>query len=137
MKQTLFVKYNRTRKPEYQIRTSIVEEDGVRYVEKAALCLEGQLHIHSFQKKYELLTGQNPHVQVLKPEFPQGDAFVRFPFLKGQSLAERMGSQIREGRPAAEVLKEGLSLIFGEGQEPFTPTPAFEEVFGTDRKSVV
>ena len=32
MKQTLFVKYNRTRKPEYQIRTSIVEEDGVRYV---------------------------------------------------------------------------------------------------------
>ena len=131
MKQTLFVKYNRTRKPEYQIRTSIVEEDGVRYVEKAALCLEGQLHIHSFQKKYELLTGQNPHVQVLKPEFPQGDAFVRFPFLKGQSLAERMGSQIREGRPAAEVLKEGLSLIFGEGQEPFTPTPAFEEVFGT------
>ena len=30
MKQTLFVKYNRTRKPEYQIRTSIVEEDGVR-----------------------------------------------------------------------------------------------------------
>ena len=131
MKQTLFVKYNRTRKPEYQIRTSIVEEDGVRYVEKAALCLEGQLHIHSFQKKYELLTGQNPHVQVLEPEFPQGDAFVRFPFLKGQSLAERMGSQIREGRPAAEVLKEGLSLIFGEGQEPFTPTPAFEEVFGT------
>ena len=131
MKQTLFVKYNRTRKPEYQIRTSIVEEDGVRYVEKAALCLEGQLHIHSFQKKYELLTGQNPHVQVLKPEFPQGDAFVRFPFLKGQSLAERMGSQIREGRPAAEVLKEGLSLIFGEGQEPFTSTPAFEEVFGT------
>ena len=65
MKQTLFVKYNRTRKPEYQIRTSIVEEDGVRYVEKAALCLERKLHIHSFQQKYELLTGQNPHVQVL------------------------------------------------------------------------
>ncbi len=130
MKQTVFVKYNRTRKPEYQIRTSIVEEDGARYVEKAALCLEGQLHIHSFQKKYELLTGQNPHIRVLKPVFLQGDAFVRFPFLEGQSLAERMGSQIREGRPAAQVLNEGLALIFGEGQEPFVPTPAFTEVFG-------
>ena len=81
MKQTLFVKYNRTRKPEYQIRTSIVEEDGRRYVEKAALRLEGELHIHSFQKKYEQLSGQNSRIKVLKPEFPQGDSTVHFPFL--------------------------------------------------------
>ena len=45
MAQTRFVKYNRTRRPEYQIRTSILEEDGVRFVEKAALCPEGELHI--------------------------------------------------------------------------------------------
>ena len=136
MKQTLFVKYNRTRKPEYQIRTSIVEEDGRRYVEKAALRLEGELHIHSFQKKYEQLTGQNSRIKVLKPEFPQGDSTVHFPFLEGISLGEKLGEEIRRGRPADQVLKEGLELIFGKEKEEnqeledFVPVPAFEEVFG-------
>lgn len=132
MKHTLFVKYNRTRKPEYQIRTSIVEEDGVRYVEKAALCLEGELHIHSFQKKQEQLSEQNPQIQVLKPQFPEGRACVRFPFVKGETLAERLGRRIQSGDSVKEVLDGGLNLIFGnmEGLEEFTVTPFFTEVFG-------
>ena len=34
---TIFAKYNRTRKPQFQIRTRILEENGKRYVEKACL----------------------------------------------------------------------------------------------------
>jgi len=34
MKETIFVKYNRTRKEEFQIRTSIIEEEGKRWGEK-------------------------------------------------------------------------------------------------------
>ncbi|MDO5415876.1 MAG: glycosyltransferase [Lachnospiraceae bacterium] len=112
MRQTLFVKYNRTRKPEYQIRTAIIEEAGERYVEKTALCLEGELHIHSFQKKYEQLSGQYPGVQILKPEFPEGEAKVRFPYLKGESLAEVLGREISAGKPVKEVLEGGLKRIF-------------------------
>ncbi len=159
MVQTLFVKYNRTRRPEYQIRTSILEEDGVRFVEKAALCPEGELHIASFKKKLEQLTGQNPCIKILAPQSVCGSC-ARFPFLQGQTLAELMGKKIQAGAPAKEVLEEGLRLvfwgIFGEGDrpegydrddgpgkaagqeargpavelEPFAITPYLTEVFG-------
>ncbi len=33
MKKTKYIKYNRTRREEFQIRTCIVEEDGKQYVE--------------------------------------------------------------------------------------------------------
>lgn len=111
MAQTRFVKYNRTRRPEYQIRTSILEEDGVRFVEKAALCPEGELHIASFKKKQEQLTGQNPCIKILAPLSVAGGC-ARFPFLTGQTLAEQMGEKIQAGAPAKEVLEEGLRLVF-------------------------
>lgn len=130
MKQTLFVKYNRTRKPEYQIRTSIIEEDGIRYAEKTALCLEGQLHLHSFRKKYEQLAGQNEKIRVLPPVFSERESCVRFSFLKGKTMSEELGKQIQSGKPVQEVLEKGLSLIFGEPQEEFVVTPIFTEVFG-------
>lgn len=131
MAQIVSVKYNRTRRPEYQIRTSILEEDGVRFVEKAALCPEGELHIASFKKKLEQLTGQNPRIRILAPQSVEGGR-ARFPFLEGQTLAEQMGKKIQAGAPAKEVLKEGLRLVFQEDRklEPFVLTPYFTEVFG-------
>lgn len=37
MKNVLYAKYNRTRKPEFQICTIIYEENGRKWVEKKAL----------------------------------------------------------------------------------------------------
>lgn len=50
-RQTVFAKYNRTRREEFAIRTTIVEEDGRRFVEKTALNPAGSWHILSFEKK--------------------------------------------------------------------------------------
>ena len=89
MKRTLFVKYNRTRKPEYQIRTRILEEDGIRHVEKLALLEYGESHIRSFEDKYQMLSGQNPRLLVLKPEIginPVGLLEAKFPFLTGETM---------------------------------------------------
>lgn len=132
MKQILFVKYNRMRRPAYQIRTSILEEDGVRYVEKAALCPEGQQHIQSFLKKQEQLSRQNPALSVLEPAGRQEADRVRFPFLSGETLAQKMGREIQEGRPAKAVLEEGLKSLFGgeAAREDFVVTSEFTEVFG-------
>ena len=41
MVQMKFVKYNKTRQDRFQIKTTILEEDGIRYVEKAALKARG------------------------------------------------------------------------------------------------
>lgn len=41
MAELIFVKYNRTRREKFQIKTQIMEEAGVRFAEKIALCEEG------------------------------------------------------------------------------------------------
>ncbi len=102
MKQTLFVKYNRTRKPQYQIRTSIIEEDGVRYVEKTPLCPEGEFHIRSLAKKREALFAQNLKVKVLEPMFSEEAVCVRFRFLQGETLAERLAKRIQVWRSTGD-----------------------------------
>ena len=129
MKEILFVKYNRTRRPGYQIRTSILEEDGVRYVEKAALSPAGQPHIQSLREKQRKLSGQNPDLLVLAPLEQEMDR-VRFPFLSGETMAQRMGREIQEGREPKDVLEEGLSRIFQNPEMEFVITPEFTEVFG-------
>ena len=55
MKETIFVKYNRTRREEFQIRTSIIEEAGQKWVEKTALTKAAVSHIQSLQEKKEQL----------------------------------------------------------------------------------
>ena len=51
MRQILFVKYNRTRAEQFQLKTEIVKEDGVLTVEKTALTAAGEAHIRSFGEK--------------------------------------------------------------------------------------
>ena len=51
MKKTKYIKYNRTRREEFQIRTCIVEEDGKQYVEKTALNEQAVSHIRSIKEK--------------------------------------------------------------------------------------
>ena len=53
MRQILFVKYNRTRAAQFQLKTEIVREDEVLTVEKTALTEAGEAHIRSFGEKYE------------------------------------------------------------------------------------
>ena len=77
LQKTVYVTYNRTRKQAFQIRTSILEEDGTRYVEKAALSSEGSWHILSFAKKYDQLKAFNPWVRVLEPLLSEDGMTVR------------------------------------------------------------
>ena len=51
MVQIKFVKYNSTRRERFQIKTTILEENGTRYVEKAALSMEGAPHIDVYKRQ--------------------------------------------------------------------------------------
>ena len=59
MAETIYVKYNRTRREPFQIKTAILSEDGKRAVDKTALSPEGEAHIRSFEEKYRLLSEIN------------------------------------------------------------------------------
>lgn len=131
--KTVFVKYNRARKAEFQIRTSILEENGERYVEKEALNGSGSWHILSFPKKFGQLQHFNPAIQVLSPDVSEDGMRVRFPYLKGVTLAEKLGAEIEAGKPPVETVKAAMETVFGVGEDmmcPFEVTPEFTEVFG-------
>ena len=138
MVQIKFVKYNSTRRERFQIKTTILEENGTRYVEKAALSMEGAPHIWSFASNYGLLSGQHRVLKFAEPVIHEDRSRARFPYLTGETLAERLGREIQGGKAPVDAIREALDLVFDvapECVEPFRVTPEFLEVFGGDECS--
>ena len=133
--ERIFIKYNKTRKESFQIRTSICEREGQdgRYVEKSALSLDGMAHIWSFEEKYQALERQHRALKVAKPVFSENKNAVEFPYLEGKTWAETLGAEILGGRPPMETLREALDQIYDivpEARSSFEATEEFAEVFG-------
>lgn len=136
--QRIFVKYNYTRKDIFQIKTSICEQPGSGgagswFVEKAALSLAGAAHIRSFQEKYQGLSRQHKTVKVARPLFQEGANAVNFPYLTGETWAEKLGAQIQGGQLPVSALQEAMEQIYDmedQYRRPFVRTEAFDEAFG-------
>ncbi|MDD3253993.1 MAG: glycosyltransferase [Lachnospiraceae bacterium] len=135
--ERIFMKYNKTRRETFQIKTCICErvigEERERYVEKAALTLDGMEHILSFQEKYEQLSSQHRTLKVTEPQFREGRNAVCFLYLKGRTWAEKLGEEIRGGLLPVEALKAAMEQVYDiapEYRSPFVQQEAFTEVFG-------
>ncbi|WP_077612314.1 glycosyltransferase [Clostridium sp. Marseille-P2415] len=134
MKKINFVKYNKTRREAFQIRTSLVEVDGCPFVEKTALRDEGAAHIKSLADKYRSLKEQNQKLKVVEVSLSPDGRTARFDFLKGETLSELLGKEIRDGKVSVSHVEDGISMILNVRENyiiPFTITPEFEEVFGS------
>lgn len=104
-----------------------------RYVEKAALSLDGAAHIWSFKEKYQALTNQHRTLKVAKVFCEENGNSAYFPYLKGQTWAEKLGEQIQNGQVPATALKEAMDQIYDiapEYRSAFSETEGFDEVFG-------
>ena len=131
--KTIFAKYNRTRKEEFRIRTTMGDLDGERRVEKAALESAGRYHILSLKNKCRQLRQLNPRVRILEPEISADGSKVEFGFLEGITLAERLGRCIRDGRAPVEEIKAALQFLYDVAEDqivPFAVTPEFTRTFG-------
>ena len=98
MRQVIYVKYNRTRAEQFQLKTSIVRENGILHVEKTALSDAGIAHIQSFASKFEKISGQDHKISFLKPEFLADGRTVCFPFLTGKTVGDLLGEGIVDGK---------------------------------------
>ncbi len=139
MKETIFVKYNRTRREEFQIRTSIIEEAGQRWVEKTALTKAAVSHIQSLKEKKEQLKHCYQNIEAADVTVSEDGRTARFPFIKGETLAEILGKQIQNGQAPVQAVRETMERVFSvtDGNRiPFTRTEAFEEVFGSQPEGV-
>lgn len=131
----IYIKYNKTRNECFQIKTSICENRNSRqrYVEKAALSLDGMGHIWSFEEKYKRLEQQHRQLHVTVPSFPEHRNAVTFPYLQGKTWAQELGERLGGGEPLLPTIRQALAQIFDlhpEFRNKFEPTQEFLEVFG-------
>ena len=141
----VYIKYNKTRKESFQLKTCICQktaeslgEDGF-FVEKEALSPEGTGHIRSFKEKYEKLTKQHRILKVAEPQYQEGRNAVLFPYLRGCTWAQRLGEEISGGRMPLEALTRAMEQIYDiepDSRSKFVLTGEFSEVFGQNLTEV-
>lgn len=135
MKNVLYVKYNRTRRLEFQISTCIFEEDGKTYVEKKALNQKAIHHIQSLKDKSEQIEQVMNQVQVLIPKIEEGTAF--YDYIDGSTLQDLLFQVIESKEQLLEQIKIIQGKIFdfhSEFLEEFQESEQFNEIFGEARK---
>lgn len=131
MKTILYTKYNSTRKPEYQLSTSIIEEDGLKYVVKKAIQPKAKEHLLSLPKKRTVLKNIYKDMDIVSCEVK--DDMVVFPFVKGKSLLRDIDFQTDDVDDIVEKIKVLLEKIMQYKEEcycPFEMTEEFERCFG-------
>lgn len=124
-----YIKYNRTRKDEFQIKTVIYGKP--RKVEKTALTAEGLEHIASFEEKCRKLNSQHKYLRFAHPDVNGGSA--GFPYIEGSTLAQRLGQAIGDGKAPVNTVGEAMDMVLAADASCchlFEVTPEFTEVFG-------
>ena len=110
MKKVVFSKYNRTRKKEYRICTSIIETEDGRLVEKRPLGKEAEAHVRSLVEKSQKVAGLFHNVQVLQPQMKGNTAVYKY--LNGQTVDEQLAGYIRQPEILIETMKKKNAFLF-------------------------
>lgn len=105
----VYIKYNRTRLPKYQIKTEIRLRDDKKYVVKSALKKDGIPHILGMYDGAKRI--KNDSVTVLEGAF-KNTGEINFPFIKGKSLSNLCEECIKKDiNGFIEGIKEYLKKI--------------------------
>ena len=110
--ENVYIKYNRTRLPKYQIKTEIRLSDDKKYVVKSALKKDGIPHILGMYDGAKRI--KNDSVTVLEGSF-KNTGEINFPFIKGKSLSNLCEDCIKKDiNGFIEGIKEYLKKIVDE-----------------------
>lgn len=130
--KVIYSKFTRERVPRFQQETTIfIDDSGRKKVNKRALKKEGQEHIQNMYKNY-IRFRENGCSYFLECECK--DTGISFPFVEGESLYEKMVTEVRKRN------KEGFLKILLQYMEiaeqclyekvPFKEETEFQEIFG-------
>ena len=110
--ENVYIKYNRTRLPKYQIKTEIRIKDDKKYVVKSALKRESIPHILGMYDGTKRI--KNDSVTVLEGTFKNAGE-MNFPFVNGKSLSRLCEDYIEKDiNGFIEGVKEYLKKIVDE-----------------------
>ena len=131
MRNVLFIKYNTLRRPEYQISTTIYEERGERFVEKAPCTKAAETHVERLETNYRLLTQAHANVEAEKPNIQ--NHIATYEYIPGKTLEEELQEEFDDVEVLIQKIRENLCYIYTyreEYQEKFACTDAFCRIFG-------
>lgn len=132
MKKVLYTKFNSYRKTEYQIKTSILEEDGTRYVVKEAMNQKAIFQLDRMKENYRLLSDAYKDIKVI-PYEEYGDTGLKFAFKKGEPLLSGVDYIHDDIDQIVEKIQKALKLILNNKDEyicDFSMTDEFYNFFG-------
>lgn len=110
--ENVYIKYNRTRLPKYQIKTEIRLRDDKKYVVKSALKKDGIPHILGMYDGAKRI--KNDSVTVLEGAFKNAGE-INFPFINGKSLSRLCEDCIKKDiNGFIEGVKDYLKKIVDE-----------------------
>ena len=130
--EVLYAKYNSTRRPEFRVTTQICEDAQGRFVLKRANGDAAAGHLETIRENG--LAIQDYYAGGVRVISSEATAYgLRFPFIKGQTLASQV-SMARFDRDAFIArVNERLDIVLNVQDKyrvPFRMTPAFEAEFG-------
>ncbi|WP_342420827.1 hypothetical protein [Paenibacillus sp. FSL E2-0178] len=108
----LYSKFSRNRLPGFQIKTSILKDQGSIYVEKQALNEAACAHIQNIYNNYNLLQSKYQNVKFVKTTI-LGEDRIRFEFIEGNTMDELLLSSIRsqDMNQFFKYLREYIDLL--------------------------
>jgi len=128
-----YARYNRLRKKQYRMKTSIVKDNDGRKVIKSALNEETVSHIAALQHNEEKWNGMLPKIEYVCGKIVNGQ--YQTPYIDGMNL-DVYFYQYRHSAEAMVIrLKELIDQYFLPDEEtriPFVHTKEFESVFGSE-----
>jgi predicted nucleic acid-binding Zn-ribbon protein len=129
----LYSKFNRNRLPGFQIKTSILKDQGSIYVEKQALNEEAYAHIGNIYNNYLSMQSKYQNVRFVET-IKLGEDRLRFEFVEGNTMDELLFSSIKlqDMNLFFEYLKGYIKLLrlFGTKNIPvFQADDKFLKVF--------
>lgn len=129
----LYAKYNRGRLPEFQLETTVYQDEGKKWVRKKPLNSNGTSHIKSIYENTLILSKTFKNISVVMPKYAEGSLI--YPFIHGHSWDTLMLTPLLNGDKVGflSLLNRFSQLLYGlqvNDKENFVGDDSFKEVFG-------
>ena len=129
--KVLYAKYNSARRPDFRVTTEFCEDaDGI-FVRKRAAEAAAENHLENICKNSFDLQDYYRTIKVVPPEKVEWK--LRFPCIKGQTLAEQIESKDFDKARFVARVNESLAKVLSIKEQyyvPFRMTEGFENIFG-------
>ena len=125
-----YIKYSKERAKEFAIRTEIINN---KYITKSALYPKGKAHVDAMKEKYDALSPIYESHGIYLNKYEEKDGQIRYQFIKGENLQEKIEDLIQTGREAeAEALFDTYvkKCFLDVEVVDFKNTDVFQEVYG-------